>query len=153
MCLLVLFAMPVVHAAEPKTTYFFGHTENAKGFVVWIVSARAGLCFTDGEPVDVRVRVGGATGDTVVEFSSASAAGEPWQPGVLADKLSRYLDSAKKPRSEGGGGAYGRPEPPTGAVRPVSELKDTGNAPPMEICARSSAALASAGVFSFCCPD
>ncbi len=78
--------MPVVHAAEPKTIHFFGHPENSKGFVVWIVSARAGLLFTDSEPVNVRVRVGGANEDTGVEFSAASVTGDWGTSGKLTVK-------------------------------------------------------------------
>ena len=86
LCLLVWSAMSVARAAEPKTTHCFGPPENSKGFVVWIVSARAGLLFTDSEPVDVGVRVGGANEDTVVEFSVASEAGDWKDSGKLTLK-------------------------------------------------------------------
>ena len=84
--LLVSLAIPVAMAAEPKTTYLFGQPEDAKGFAVWVASPRAGLLFTDTEPVDVRVRVRGAAEDTVVEFSVDSAAGDWADSGKLTIK-------------------------------------------------------------------
>ncbi len=84
-CVLLLCG-PVRLEAVTKARYVFGRAAGAKGFVVWIVSPRAGMLFTDGDPVDVRVRVGGPGGDTAVEFSVSSAAGDWKDSGRLTIK-------------------------------------------------------------------
>jgi len=64
--------------------YCFGNPKGRTGFTVWAVSPRAGLLFTDSEPVDVRVRVGGAEGVTRVAYAVRESEG-PWRTsGQLA---------------------------------------------------------------------
>ena len=58
--------------------YVFGNPKDKPGFTIWASSSRAGLTFTDAEPVDIRVRAGAATESTVVDYVIRETDG-PWQ--------------------------------------------------------------------------
>lgn len=85
--------------------YLYGNRKDAPGFVVWVVSPRAGLTFTDSDPVDVRVRVQQAPGPVRIDFVVADAGG-PWrQSGTLA--LARGTSEAALPLALPGRSLYG----------------------------------------------
>jgi len=63
---------------SPKAIYVFGNPRDRQAFTVWVVSSRPGLTFTDNEPIDVRVRVGGAAASTTVEYTVAEYA-DSWR--------------------------------------------------------------------------
>jgi hypothetical protein len=96
-----------------------------------IADAHLHWVMTGGKRVEWLVT---AVGQCARRAASAKAAGEAWPPGLLADRLSRYLDKAKRPPMERWNGRYDGSQAPTGAIRSVDELKDTGTAPPMAIC-------------------
>ena len=70
--------------SPPSADYHFGNPKDKKGFAVWAVSARAGLTFTDSEPVDVRVRVQEAAEAATVEYALQETEGAWQHKGSLA---------------------------------------------------------------------
>jgi hypothetical protein len=76
---------PVAANAAQLTTnesspasYLYGNPKDRREFTVWITSPRAGLTFTDSEPVDVRLRIGAPAESTVVDYAVSETEG-PWQ--------------------------------------------------------------------------
>src|SRR5262245_19865952 len=67
-------ARPTQANQIPSAPYSFGNPKDSKAFTVWAVSPRAGLTFTDSEPLDVRVRVGAAPDVTTVEYTVGDVA-------------------------------------------------------------------------------
>ena len=77
------------------------------GLAVRPVSPRAGLLFTDSEPVDVRVAVTGAAGPVKVEYKLAESEG-PWQASgeVALEQLEAGAAEKRLPLELPGRGLY-----------------------------------------------
>ncbi|MBM4035216.1 MAG: hypothetical protein FJ291_26025, partial [Planctomycetes bacterium] len=100
----VAFVLCASGALGGSPEYLFGNPRGQAGFAIWVASARAGLLFTDAEPLDVRVRAAGADGATTVEYSARESGG-PWQTRGKA-VIEKGAGEARLPLELPGRGLY-----------------------------------------------